>query len=890
MNLKLSVAGLFALAVSGVTALAETSQYADEIDITAAVREVGAAKTKLESGELAGNTIDNAFGCGETSGDRILLKGVANSIDWTIADSFRSGQPIIVTSYTIKRTSVASGTADPYGQQRAPSQFYLQGSLDGESWADIDYRQNVDWLGCDDLEKTFEIDPIHMASYRKYRFKTVWSNAASTDGAKISFQYIRLNGSIGGEMPAALKSARIDYVDNEGAACAQVGNYIPTLDSRLELDISFNKVTGAQCIFAAKDRQDSASHFRLFHTESGWLFFYGAQKDQSNFKACAGVRYKVIVDGPIVTVNGVVVCNAGDKLTRSTNDKLRLCHNVADDTSDSKLYNVADLKIWSVKAWDGNGNPTLDLQPMLHRDGTGIFYDSVGKFCYQSFCKSNRLPVAFCVEPGEHEITEKVRAAGAQAVTLVDGQSAESFGAENLFNGDDTSAAGRAIFNEYKNTIQYDIADAYLPGSPVVVTRYALLSAVGSGGDWATAFNRAPIQFELKASADGQTWVTLHKLMEGVGDQNYKVGDYLMFNIPEDKRGNYRHYQFLTYKSTMGINENWKTSLQAIKFYGHEGGVDSRCEPVECVQNGLVNGAETKEDGTRFLTGVKPSKADFTVELKGLFTRTDVTECIFCCRGSGSANPWVLFLNNGKFYLVCGSANKTFDFPVKVDTPYVITVKGDMLFVDGNPIGSVDASTDFAPGSEMVLLASHNGLFGWDNQARFKLMTCRILDSVGGVVRDYIPAVRTSDNVGGLFDRVNAKFLAAEGPQPRVGASVDTDFRQGGRSLVLENEPAEKEQLPASLEFAFGENQILPEGLFAAFDNERHTGTSSSDWAKVVKLTDVTSGIKSFTVEKLLNAEHYKYVKFFLGDDLGYGRASTKTFKARNMGLFIVVR
>lgn len=898
MNSKASIVGLLALVASGVPAQAETSHYADEIDITAAVREAGVAeKPVLEQGELAAYTIDNAFGAGETKEDRILLKERQNRITWTIADSFRSGQPIIVTSYAIKRTTPNSGANDPHGYKRAPKQFRLEGSLTGtDGWVRLS-EVTTTW-DQSTVEQTFEIDPRYYNDYRHYRFVTLASD--SEDSVGCSFQYIRLNGVVGSEELLTLSSVEVDHLDNGGAACMQIANFVPALDSRLELDVSLNKVTGAQCIFAAKDPADPTSHFRFFHTDNGWLFFYGDKSYQSSFKAYAGVRYKIVVDGPIVTVNGVEVCNAGETLTRSANGRLCICYNVND--YDLTANNVAALKLWSVKGWDGTGNPALDLKPMLYRDGTGMFYDSIGKRCYRSFRKSSRLPLAFLAESGEHEITARVRAAEAQTVTPVEGtgtETADGFGAENLFDGNDASTDGRAIFKGYSNTIQYDIADTYLPGSPIVVTRYALLPGIGQQGYDLMGSARAPLQFELQASADGQTWVTLHQQMEGIGEGNYRVGDYdanrfgfdgLNFSIPEDKRGDYRHYRFLTYKSSCPEAEAWKTSLQAIKFYGFEGGVEPRCEPVEYVQNGLKDGEETKEGGTRFLTGVQPAKADLTVELKGMFTRTDSVSCLFCCRGANSTNPWVLFLNQGKFLLVCGSSNYTSDFPVSANTPYMITVKGNEMFVDGTSIGSVSASTDFTPGSEMMLFSSHTGGGQWpDNQARFKLTSCRILDSTGGVIRDYIPAVRTSDNVGGLFDRVNAMFLAAVGLAPRYGESVDADFRQGGRSLALANEPAAEEELPVSLQFAFGENQILSAGLYAAFDNERHVGTSLDDWAKAVKLTDVTSGIKSFSVAKLRNAEHYKYVKFFLRDELGYGLSCTKTFTARNRGLYVIV-
>lgn len=892
--MKRILMALAAAMVAVVNVVASPQSY-EEIDITAAVRAAGKGTTTPGWGTVCpGWTIDNAFWAGETLEARVLMSTKGNAFVWTIDPSYEEGKPIYVTRYSIRRTVYASGSGNlEYSQRRAPSDFRLEGSSDGTYWVVLDQRVGFNWLSDADEEKSFEVDPQCVASFRYYRFVTTNSQAFSGDACQCGFQYVRLFGSIGTDEPLLTTATKLAYLHSGNGARTFIDNYIPTLDSRLELDVALSSVSGVQCIFAAKDPGDETRQFRLFHTQDqGWWFYYGTNSLQSYIKTYAGVRNKIVVDGPVVTINGVHVFDAGEKLTSSTDYMLSIAASV--DTSGNPIH-FANLKIWSIKAWTAAGDPALDLKPMLHRDGTGMFYDQVGKRCYQSTGRANRLPVAFLAESDEHEITERVRAANAQTVTLVEGTAADGWGAENLFDGADATMAGRAIFADYSNIIQYDIADDYLSGSPIVVTRYALLPPVGDASDEHSASERAPIQFELQASVDGQTWGSLHRQIDGIGMGSWRRGSYgaggvygyngLTFNIPEDKRGDYRHYRFVTYKSSHG--GDWKTSLQAIKFYGFEGCPDPRYEPVEYVQNGA-----DAYDGTYFLTGVNPAKADLTVELKGEFTRVDVPMGLFCCRGANRVNPWALWLStNGKFYLQCRDASSAEEFAPVANTPYTITVKGNQLFVDGNLIGTADSTTDYTPGSEMVLWNGHVNKGELTNQARFKLTSCRILDPQGGVVRDYIPAVRTSDNVGGLFDRVNAKFLAAGGSRPpRFGMAVDTDFRQCGRSLVFENEPAENERIPSPLQFAFGENQILPEGLYAAFDNARHAGTSSNAWAKVVKLADVTNGMDSLSVGKLPNEEKYKYVKFFLCDGLGYENSSTKTYKACKMGLLIVIQ
>lgn len=135
MNSRLLASGLLALTVSFMSIQARAMQFPDEIDITAAVREANAGKTKLDSGGCpSGYTVDNAFGIGEAKLDRVMLTNAYNRILWTISNDFEAGKPIVVTKYTIKRTSPASETADPYGYNRAPKTFFFQGSYNGSDW------------------------------------------------------------------------------------------------------------------------------------------------------------------------------------------------------------------------------------------------------------------------------------------------------------------------------------------------------------------------------------------------------------------------------------------------------------------------------------------------------------------------------------------------------------------------------------------------------------------------------------------------------------------------------------------------------------------------------------------------------------------------------------
>ena len=878
---------------AAMNVVAETSPKSyDEIDITKAVREAGAAgKPVLEpsDGSLDGYTVDNAFGCGDAKADRILLKSPENKIKWTIADSFRAGQQIVVTRYAIRRAITVDGQETP-AKERAPTSFRLEGSSDGTLWVPLDERSGVDWLGSGEELKSFDIDPMKFGSYRHYRFVTLTSNANPNDAAKCSFQFVNLFG---------LMQASVDYLVTGGGAASTL-DFTPTLDSKIELDVAFTSLSGMVALFAA-NKYDEGPQFSLFYDNDNggrWIYYYGETSYESPFKAYVGARYKIVVEGPVVTVNEVKIIDAGERLTASAARPLSL---FASLDAEGKFVRLPSLSVWSVKAMDVAGKPVCDLRPTIVQDGYGCLYDNVNRQFYAGLCTRKRLVVDYRTSKDELDVTAVVRETGVDLKSIVKLNVGTEFNSTdypytNLFTPG-TTTNDRWLMKTVRNDIQYDIPDSFRPGEAIILTRYAILPCVGQDGNEMLGSKRAPTVVELKASKDGgEPWVTLYRCDSGLDENSYRQGDYVAngygfngvcLNIPENNRGDYRHYRFITENSSQPFDQTCPLAMQELRLFGVIGGGTAGYEPVEYVQNANEH---AYENPTYFKTGVVPRSADLTVDITGEFTTDTATMGLFCCRGANSdPRSWTLFYINKKLRLDCGSTGAESDCYPRPNELCTIKVVGNRLFVDENEIYT-SGTTGFIPGSELLLLASHNALGNINNQARFKLHSCKITDPLKGVVRDYIPVKRTSDGVAGLFDRVNAKFVPSSGSSPKMGAAVDADFSQGGRSLTLENEPAEGEQLPASLEFSFGENQILPEGLYAAFDNKCHIGTSPSDWAKVVKITDVTSGVDSFSVKKLQNEEHYKYVKFFLCDELGYGCACTKTFKARNMGLFIVVR
>ena len=881
------------------------------IDITRAVRNAGKGTTEQTLNSSTGTNLKdydahNAFGEGETKMDRIMMETRPyNVFSWTIADDYEEGKPIVATKILIKRTSAQSETGSPFDVNRAPTEFYFQGSQDGKNWVTLvkvvtpNDEKATYWQN--DVEKTFAIDPVAYGSYRKYRFVTAASNATSGDTVKMAFQYIKVFGTVGdyGTLSRAAKS--VDYFLTGGDR-STLTDIVPTLDSKVELDFAFDAdVSGTHCLFAANYSSGFANHFRLFTIDGKWAWFYGPNRVDSTVSVMPYGRYKVVIDGPVVTVNGVEVIGAGEKtkLTGSADCQMALFRSFGNPSEGlNKRNNLLQKgKFYSLKVTDPNGKVTCDLEPVQTPAGVGAVRDKVSGRLFESEKIEFRLVNHFNLSDQEWDVTDDVRSKGVTpTVTLVQGESHATYSHANLFVRGETTK-GRALFKDEENVIQYDIPDNYNPGYPIVLSRFALLPCVRDSDFDLKDYDaqRAPSQFKLEASADGETWVELFATEgTGFGPGRFCEGESVttvgsakgyrgvIIGIPEEKRGNYRHYRFSTYKTS--FTGDWKMGLQEIRFYGFVGGFEPRHEPIEYVESAASG-------NMYFKTGVVPKACDLTVEMEGEFMNVNHTGCLFCSRESSSnaSKSWTLFLQNGGFRFDCGQLGTATTFKPQANKNYKIVARKNKLYVDGELVATT-GDGNFVPYSELSLFMSHNNLTGWGNKAMFRLRRCRILDGTGAVLRDYIPVRKTTDDTVGLFDRTTGWLRNFDGTMPVAGPLTDIDFWQRDREVKLVTE-LEKGRLPRTpLAFAFSGNQRFAAKLYAAFDNS-YKGSDVNAWAKVVELGDVVTGVDTFTTEtKLMNPECYRLVKFFVCDKMERGVSHTKSYRTDLGGLVMILR
>lgn len=874
-----------------------------EIDITKAVRDAGKGTTTLDVGNNCGKCytgykIDNAFGSKEAKADRIMLDKQYSRINWTVADDYAAGQLIVVTKYIMKRT-FPPDTGEPYDVNRAPTEFFLQASQGGSCWITLDHQVDLVW-GKDELVKTFEIDPAVCGAYRKYRLVPAKSNATKDDVVQCAFMYVNLFGTIGDYEPLSRAAKSVGYLLTGGDR-STLTDVVPTLDSKVELDYAFDAdVSGTHCFFAPNYSSGFSNHFRLFTIDGKWVLFYGQTRYDSTVSVMPYGRYKVVVDGNVVTVNGVKVVEAPEKLTDSADHQMVLFSSFGNPSEGlTKRNNVmAKGKFYSLKVTDPSGQVTCDLEPVQTPAGVGGVRDKVSGRLFVADQTEYRLVKHFMLHDQEWDVTDNVRSTSGvtPTVTLVKGKCHTSYPVENLFKRSEKND-GRALFYDETNVIQYDIPDNYNPGYPIVLSRFALLPCVRESDFNLEDYDaqRAPSQFKLEASADGETWVELYAAdSTGFGPGRFCEGESVstvdkakgyrgvIIGIPEEKRGDYRHYRFSTYKTS--FTGDWKMGLQEIRFYGFVGGFEPRHEPIEYVQSAASG-------NMYFKTGVVPKACDLTVEIEGEFMNVNHTGCLFCSRKSSddASASWTLFLLNGGFRFDCGKQGTVTDFKPQANKNYKIVAQKNKLYVDGNLVATT-GEANFKPYSELSLFMSHNNLTGWGNKAMFRLRHCRILDGTGAVLRDYYPAKQTNNGKIALFDRVTGWMRDIQETQPTAGPLDDIDFWQRDREVSLVTE-LEEECLPRTpLTFAFSGNQRFGAKLYAAFDNA-YRGTDTNAWAKVVELGDVKTGVDTLTTEKkLANPEHYSCVKFFVCDTMERGVSQTRTYKTPVSGTMILIR
>ena len=154
----------------------------------------------------------------------------------------------------------------------------------------------------------------------------------------------------------------------------------------------------------------------------------------------------------------------------------------------------------------------------------------------------------------------------------------------------------------------------------------------------------------------------------------------------------------------------------------------------------------------------------------------DHNQAIWCAREIGAVTTCTLFAlkdgNNGYKYRFDYASSQVANLSpaLATDVKYTITAEG-RIFNSVGENGQTQShnrfgkATDFTTGGPLVLFASYtlatdNNLGNWGRQRLYSFTVTR----GGAVIHDFVPAVRTSDNRSGVYDKVGeGRFYPGEG-------------------------------------------------------------------------------------------------------------------------------
>ena len=130
----------------------------------------------------------------------------------------------------------------------------------------------------------------------------------------------------------------------------------------------------------------------------------------------------------------------------------------------------------------------------------------------------------------------------------------------------------------------------------------------------------------------------------------------------------------------------------------------------------------------------------------------------YCSIIGGTSGTMRAFIAQHKIFFNVGNSSYYSDYTPTSGTKYNITMDANLCYINSDLVYTGDASTITENSATINLFAEGNGVI-W---GACRIYHCQIYDN-GTLVRDFIPAMRKSDNVIGLYDIVNGVFYTNAG-------------------------------------------------------------------------------------------------------------------------------
>ncbi len=275
-------------------------------------------------------------------------------------------------------------------------------------------------------------------------------------------------------------------------------------------------------------------------------------------------------------------------------------------------------------------------------------------------------------------------------------------------------------------------------------------------------------------------------------------------------------------------------------------------------KTGIVEGYSDLE----FLdvSGDQRVETDFTpldsdiVEMGVMFpSGSAATQMLWCDRTGSSANTFTGLRYKGKLRFDRGNMTTGTSYPTEDGTNYVVVADygtGECT-VNGESAGTMADLAPFDPPTNIVLFASFaikNGSMGtWLNYAQLRFYYFKVTRG-GTPVAHFVPALRQSDNVVGVYDRIAGKFYTntnVSGLQFTAGERAEiTNSATGDPAELRINVPYQE------LEYieATGAEYVLTDYTPASTDRvEMKFNFSATDATQCLFCTRKRKSLDSFT-------------------------------------------
>ena len=171
------------------------------------------------------------------------------------------------------------------------------------------------------------------------------------------------------------------------------------------------------------------------------------------------------------------------------------------------------------------------------------------------------------------------------------------------------------------------------------------------------------------------------------------------------------------------------------------------------------------ESGAWVNTGYTPNCTD-RVHAKVRLADVSNNKCIYCSRtmsGSKVVRTFTCFAISNKFRFDRNSSNTSSTLKLNATTDYELAVDYNTLAatINGGNAVTIGGTGTYTPGSPVVLFSAHNASPGTSVSAPFvgRFYYFRVFNADGNIVREYLPARRSTDGVIGLWETTQHTFL-----------------------------------------------------------------------------------------------------------------------------------